>query len=591
MSDSLSSVADKVLETDVLIIGSEGAGARAAIEAIDSGASILVLTKGYVGKSGSTLTAGADIDVDSRSLVELFGLPGDVRDSPEIFMEDMLREGEYLNDQRLVEIHTAEAGLKVKDLVDWGIKVDEAHWAPGHSYPRGLWIAGPEFPRVLVAQIRKRGIVPFEHFMVTDILISEGQAVGVVGVSLATGEFCVIRAKAVIISTGGAMRIYSLITAPDEITGDGMAAAYRAGAVLQDMEFPMFLPYCLVHPRGVTGNDFPYLMSYLLDAHALNRHGERYMAKWDAARMERTTRDINCIAAAMEILEGRGSPNRGTYLSFKHLPDNLVEFSAKWFPPCYADWREGGFHMLEYMPDPRREAIETGPCAHFWNGGIKINERCETSVPGLFAAGEGTASIHGANRISGNALTMTQVWGPRAGKFATDYARKTRIVPEPRREDVERLRERALGPLERSSGPSPVEIRNEIQTQADRHVWVVRKEEWLTKAVERMESMRSSDLPTQASKTKKRVYNREWVLALENENMVDILEMVARASLMRTESRGSLYRTDYPRKDNVNWLKNICITNAGGRMTLTTRDVDLVHRAPKKDVVTYGVKG
>lgn len=582
-------MADRVMEADVLIIGSEGAGARAAIEAFEGGVSVLVVTKGYLGKSGSTLTAGADIDVDSRSLVEIFGLPGDVRDTPETFMEDMLREGEYLNDQRLVGIHAEEAAPRVKDLVDWGIKVDEMHFAPGHTYPRGLWIAGPEFPRVLVPQIKKRNITTIEHFMATDLLVAEGQVAGAVGICLAMGEFCLIKAKAVIVCCGGAMRIYTLITAPDEITGDGMAMAYRAGAELKDMEFPMFLPYCLIHPKAVAGNYFPYMMSYLLDSHALNRNGLRYMSKWDPKRMEGSTRDINCIAAALEIIEGRGSPHGGTYLSFKHLPDNLIDFHAKWFPPCNANWKEGGFDMRDYMPDPKKDGIETGPCCHFWNGGIKINEKCETTVPGLFAAGEGTASIHGANRISGNALTMTQVWGPRAGKFAAEYVKKNK-PPEPAKEQVERLRNKVFRPLERSTGARASDIRKEIQHQADTNVWVVRRGDWLEKGIAKIESMRGSDLAGQALKCKNRVYNREWMMALENENMMDILEMVARASLLRTESRGSLYRSDFPQKDNVNWLKNIIIKNVDGKMVLSTRDVELLKKAPKREILPYGVK-
>lgn len=589
MTSASSSLVDKVLETNILIIGSEAAGARAAIEAADLGAEVLVVTKGYAGKSGSTLTAGADIDVDSRSLVELFGLPGDVRDTPETFMEDMLVEGEYLNDQRLVSIHVEEAGRRVRDLVDWGLKVDEMHHAPGHRYPRGLWVDGPEFPRVLVAQMKKRGIKFLEHFMMTDVVVTDGQASGAVGINLATGEFLLIRANAVVICAGGAMRVYTLITAPSEITGDGMAAAYRAGAELQDMEFAMFLPYCMIHPAAVTGNYFPYMMSYLLEAHALNRQGERYMEKWDAVRMEKSTRDINCIAAATEIIEGRGSPHGGTYLSFKHLPDNLIDFSAKWFPPCIADWKEGGFDMLDYIPDPRKEAIETGPCCHFWNGGIRINERCETNIPGLYAAGEGTSSIHGANRISGNALTMTQVWGPRAGKFATEYVSKNK-GPEPRRDEVERLAEKALAPLQRSAGPTPVELRKEIQSQADGNVWVVRAGELLEKALEATKTMRSSGLPHQATRTKERVYNKDWIMAIENENMLDILEMLARASLLRTESRGSLFRYDFPQTDNVNWLKNIRLQNVDGEMTMSLFDVDLSIKAPKREVFAYGMK-
>jgi len=206
-----------------------------------------------------------------------------------------------------------------------------------------------------------------------------------------TGTMLQLVASSVVLATGGAMRIFPLTTAPEELTGDGLAMAYRCGAELQDMEFPMFLPYTFLTPPALRGVIFSYDASALLHAHALNRHGDRYMARWDPKRMERTTRDINSVAAAVEILEGRGSRAGGTYLSLKHLPRNLVDFSTEWFPENMRGWRHAGFRLTDFFADPVEEAWEVAPAAHFWNGGVRIDQRCETSVPGLFAAGEGTA--------------------------------------------------------------------------------------------------------------------------------------------------------------------------------------------------------
>ncbi|MGI6551526.1 MAG: FAD-binding protein [Bacillota bacterium] len=317
----LENLADEILITDILVVGSEGAGARAVLEASRHDLNIIVATKGVIGKSGATLTADADIDVDSRSCIELFGLPGDPNDSPEKFAEDMVKEAEYINNQDLVKIHCEEAPERVRELVDWGARIDKLTHAPGHTYPRGIWIPGTEFPRVLVKEIKKRdNIKVIDNFVVTDILLNDGRAAGACGIDINTGKFYVIKSKAVVLCTGGAMRIYPHTTAPEELTGDGLAMAYRAGAELIDMEFPMFLPYTLIKPDSLNGVDFSYLLSAYLETHALNRLGERYMKDWDPVRMERSTRDVNSIAAMVQVLDGKGSPNNGTYLSLRHLP-------------------------------------------------------------------------------------------------------------------------------------------------------------------------------------------------------------------------------------------------------------------------------
>ena len=585
---NLDKLVDVVVKTDVLVVGAEGAGARAAIEAADRGAKVTVATKGIIGKSGATVTADADIDVDSRSCCDVFGLPGDRNDSPEKFMEDMIIEGAYLGDQRMIEIHCLEAPFRTKQLVDWGAKIDKLTQAPGHRYPRGVWIPGPEFARVLPKVIAQRDIGLVEHMMITDLLLRDGQITGALGLNTLDGKIYAFEAKAVILSTGGAMRIWPHTTAPDELTGDGMAMAYRAGAELVDMEFPMFMPYALIGSSAASGVDFPYLLSAYVEAHALNRLGERYMKRWDPQRMERTTRDVNSIAAGIEILEGRGSPKGGTYISLKHLPDNLIEYTAQWFPESMAGWRYGGFDMKQFIPDPTRYAMETAPATHFWNGGVRINERCETNVPGLYAAGEGTGSIHGANRVSGNALTMTQVWGPRAGEFAAKYAAS--VAPKDTDPDqVAMLSQKLVQGLQRRDGTSSIELRKHIRNTAATKVWVVRDQAGLEGALSDLPGMREEWKAT-ALKCKERVFNLEWVEALQNENMLDVLEMVARASFMRTESRGALYRRDYPKTDNVDWIKNIVIKQVNGNMELRTEDVVMSRLEPRREIRDYGVK-
>ena len=584
---SLADIVDEVVRTDVLIAGSEGAGARAAISAHDAGASVTCVTKGFVGKSGATLTADADIDVDSRTCIKLFNLPGHPDDSVQTFFEDMVHEGDWINNQRLVEIHAEEAGPRIKDLVDWGIRIERLTHAPGHRYPRGIWIEGPEFARVLTQEIKKRpGIQLVETFMLTDILTSGGRCVGAIGLDYRRGKIIAFEASAVILCTGGAMRMYRYTTAPEELTGDGLAAAYRAGAELQDMEFPMFLPYILIKPDAVNSIDFPYLLAHFLDAKALNRAGQEYMIKWDRLRMTKSTRDVNAIAQMMEVLEGRGSPNDGTYLSLKHIPRNILDRGSQWLPKMIAKWRYGAFKMKDFLPDLSQDAIECAPACHFWNGGIKITEDCETSLPGLYAAGEGTAGTHGSNRVSGNALTMTQVLGPRAGEATAKFVKEHGRV-EVDAEQAAVFAEKIRAPLNRKSGASPIEIRKETRRLSHLYLNAVRDGDNLKSTLERVEELKEQEKTVCTKNPDLRQYNMEWIEALQTENLLTVMEMVGKASLMREESRGAMFRRDFNDTDGVNWLKNIIVYQEGEQMNFRTEPVVVTTMELPRKVYKY----
>lgn len=573
---------------DVLVIGTEGTGARASIEAAERGVDVLAVTKGFLARSGATLTADGEIDVDSRSAREIFGVEGSPDDSPEQFARDMIREGDYLADQRLVTIHTEEAPARVKELLDWGARLEGFIHAPGHTYPRGLWIPGLKLARLLARRLRSVGISVLENAMVVDLLRDAEGVLGAVALHIPTGRLLLLRSRAVVLATGGAMRVFPLTTAPEELTGDGLAIALRCGAALQDMEFPMFLPYTFLTPPALRGVTFPYDVSTLLEVHALNRRGERYMAHWDPHRLEKSTRDINSVAAAMEIRAGRGSQAGGTYLSFKHLPPNLLEFSAEWFPGNLRNWRGAGFQLRDFFPGLER-AWEVVPACHFWNGGVKIDERCRTGVPGLFAAGEGTAGIHGANRLAGNALTMTQVWGKRAGSFAAAFAKSSKLR-EPDRAQVEEVARKVLRLRSPVSGPSVVEVRQEIRRIAGEMVGIVREEEFLSQALTAISDLRDQ-LPRQRVQSQNPCFNREWVEGLQNENMLDVLETVVRASLARRESRGALYRVDYPFTDDDRWLRNLVLQRDDAGWTIREEPVQELSVSLPQGKRAYGQKG
>jgi succinate dehydrogenase/fumarate reductase flavoprotein subunit len=367
-----------------------------------------------------------------------------------------------------------------------------------------------------------------------------------------------------------------------------MVMAYRAGAELIEMEFPMFLPGVFPWPPAVMGVDIPFQLSTggYIAGWMLNKHGDRFMRHWDPVRYEWSTRDILSVAMMTEILAGRGSPHGGVYVSLKHLPDDLIKNLEKWIPPEFYLFY-GGFKMKDYLPDLRKEAVESVPASHFFNGGIRINERCETSLPGLFAAGETTGGVHGANRLSGNAFTEMVVWGHRSGRFAGEYAKGSGEVSIDSSQ-VEELKRRTFAPLEREGGLAQADLRKRLQKVAWEKAGVIRDGESLEKALSEFLKMREEELSQVSVGAKERVFNREWVQVLELENMLTIMEIVCRTSLNRKESRGALYRRDYPDTDNINWLRNQIVIQKEGKIEIRSEPVVVTKIEPPKKILKYG---
>jgi len=579
----------KVIETDVLIVGSEGAGSRAAIEVSRNGLKVLIATKGRFTKCGATLAADMDIDLPSADAKQMLGLDGDMADTRESFAQDMFTEGKYMNNEEVVFAHCSNAAKYIKELIGWGMKVDGFVQEPGHRYPRGILSTGRSMMEALKKGTRQCKIDFVEDTMVTNLLSKKGRVVGAVGINIRTGEFLVFKAKAVILATGGAARLYPIATSAEELTGDGLYMAYQVGAELVDMEFPLFLPCCLYWPESMKGVDFPYVLSASVYGWWLNKFGARFMEKWDPQRMEiGTTRDVASIAMAMEILEGRSGPHGGVFASFKHIPDEILEYSAEQMP-WYRNFAYGKFDLLEFNMDPRRVAFEVGPAAHYWNGGIKVNGKGETNVPGLYAAGEVQGGTMGANRLSGNAVTECLVFGALAGGSAANYA-KSAPPPEIDQEQVNMHQEGIFEPLTRKDGSDVYEARRKIQDMASKYAGPIREESGLTTCIKEIEKMSQEVLPNLATKAKAKVYNREWVAALENKALLQILEIVVRASLMRKESRGAMYRRDYPETDNKDWLRNIVVKNQDGQAILETKPVVTTRiTLPKREKIPYMV--
>jgi succinate dehydrogenase/fumarate reductase flavoprotein subunit len=577
-------------QADLVIVGSEGAGATAVIEAARRGLETIVVTKGNgVGRSGATITGEADLSVDSRSIHERFGLQGsDPGDSKEQFFKDTVTGGKYLNQQDLVEAHVEDAPERLADLLAWGLKPLFVAKMSGHTYPRGVMVSAPELIRIYRRKTRESGARVLNNTMVQDLLVRDGQCAGVMGVDLATGQLVVIQARATLLATGGGMMIYPITTAPEELTGDGTAMALRAGAELADMEFPMFLPGCFPWPPAVRGVNSPFKLSSagMVHGHLLNKHGERFMARWDPVKMERTTRDILAVAIWTEIMEGRGGPHGGVFVSLRHLPENLIDYILEWLPPKYLK-RYGGFDMKNFLPDLSRFAVESVPACHFFNGGIRIDKDCRTSLPGLYAAGEVTAGLHGANRLSGNAFTDMVVWGRRAAvAVAGDLERLPRLQPDPRQ--VEALRAKILAPFGGGPGEDARKLRRELQRDAWEKVGIVRERSGLQQARQRAAQLREASGRVRLA-YRGRVYNKEWVQTLELENMLDNLVCLVEAALAREESRGAHYRKDFPQTDHRNWVVSQVLTREAGEVRIRKAAPVITRLEPPSDVQKYGI--
>jgi len=575
----LTEIPERTCDTDVLIVGSEGAGSRAAIEAAKNGAHSIVATKGRFTKCGATITAGTDIDIDSRSICDLLGLPGDRRDTPQTFFEDIIMEGKYLNDQRLVEVHVDEGPKRIKELVDWGMRVWGPQKAAGHRYNRGVLSTGLEVMKALrnEASKYKDFVSIFENVMVNELLVSSGRICGALGIDLHKGELIIFRTPTVILATGGAQRIYPYSTAPEELTGDGQAMAYRIGAELLDMQFVQFLTSTFLFPPVTTVSINPLLVR---GGWLLNTHGARFMLKWDPEKGETTTRDYVAIGIMNEILEGRGwGDEKGSWVKFsmRHLPEDYIDGIAEQGEKILASTLVK-IVGKQFFDNLKHTSIPAFPASHFFCGGIRVDVDARTNVPGLFAAGEVSGGLNGSNRISGNAITQIVVQGARAGKAAADYVKKS---PRANLEsgELEKAKARILAPMLRNEGVSAIDLKRRMQKVALEKVGVVRDETGLKEALQALTEMRKESHRTMA-KDKSPVYNIEWIEALQVDNMLAVLEMIARSALMRTESRGVHYRRDFPKSDDSNWLRHIVLKKRDEEMTLDTAPVVITRMKP-----------
>jgi len=538
------------LNYDIIIVGGGGAGAEAALSITDRNkkASVAIVEKGIFGRSGCTVMGGYSCNA-------ALGYK-DPRDNPNVHFEDTVREGKYINDQKLVEIYTEGAPERILELQKIGPVFEKSEngelkqeMVPGHTFPRAVFNdlhTGKAMMATLKREVLRRNIDVFNECIISDILVSDNRICGALGYDIKRGELVIFKCKAIIITTGGCGQLYQNTTTSTDNTGDGLALAYLAGAELKDMEFVQFYPTVQCYPRLLKMNPtFPAWLRIKTGARLYNSDGIEFMKERMPDWRFKATRDELAQAIYTEIKEGRGTPHGGVYIDVLHLPkQEIVE--AYSFANVFND-------LLKMGIDLSKDAIETTVSAHFFMGGIKVSEKFATCVSGLFAAGEAIAGIHGANRLCGNALSEILVTGYKAGECAAEYVESTREFEANFDEDrINKMSEL----LERTSGVSPIDIKKRIQQVMWENVGVIRNGLELQEAIRELECIRN-DLSKMYVSTKTYIWNKEIIDAIEANFMITIALLISKAALYRKESRGSHFREDYPKMDNNSWLVNI----------------------------------
>ena len=551
------------LETDVLVIGAGGAGMYAAIEASRAGASVILADRSLIGRGGATVMAQMTVAA---------ALGDREPDSWEYHLSDTLAAGRGLCDETLAAMVCEEGPGRIREMDAWkvgwardGEHIAQVH-APGHDRARCVYVevlsTGPAVSKTLRTQLNLvSGVRRIGDLAIVDIVVEDGRACGAVAIHIPTSEIVTIAATSVIIATGGLTRLYRRNSASSNMGGDGYALALRAGAPLIDMEFVQFFPIGHLAPRLV-GMD-PIMWDpfrYKLGGKLLN--SEMHEFETDYARSDQRsdgnyvlTRDLATYAISKEVEAGRGSPAGGAYLSFQHVPEDVIRKS---FGPVVDRLAANGIDLATQL-------VEVAPIAHYHMGGVQVNAQLETNIEGLYACGEAIGGANGANRLSGNAITEAFVFGARAGVNAAERAKRARTTWS---EAAAKPAVALLRSAEKRDTPNPAHLVADLQALMADKVGPFRTQQKLGEAIAALDDMTKAigDQPWSSAEPFDTVL-LDW---LDLRNMLLVAKSVAVPALARTESRGAHQRDDFPGLDD-SWTLNQTIALAGDRLDLAKR--------------------
>jgi succinate dehydrogenase / fumarate reductase flavoprotein subunit len=554
------------VETDVLVIGAGGAGMRGAIAAAQAGRRVTVVCKSLLGKAHTVMAEGGA----AAALANVAGL-----DSWEAHFADTMKGGKLINNWRMAELHAKESPERILELERWGAVFDRTedgliHQRPfgAHTYPRLAHIGdrtGLELIRSLQdALVHTPGVEVHMEVTVVRLLLAAGRVVGALAYARADGRLIVYSARAVLLATGGAGRIYRVTSNSWECTGDGTMLAYEAGARLRDCEMVQFHPTGMVWPPGVRG----ILVTEGVRGEGgvlRNKDGERFMERYDHERMELSSRDVVARAINSEVAADRGSPHGGAFLDITHRSPDYIK---RKLPSMYEQ-----FLKLAKV-DITKEPMEVAPTIHYYMGGVDVEaETGATSVPGLYAAGEVASGLHGANRLGGNSLSDLLVFGKRAGDAAAEFAGRHVKAGRIDKAQVGAATEFLMAPLTRPHGESPYKLQSELQEICTQHAPIIRDEQSLREGLEKVLALkeRAAEVGTGGVTTK--AFNPGWHSALDLHSMLINAEALFRSAIERKESRGAHARSDFPKLD-PKWAQlNLMVQNGTtGEMTVTAAE-------------------
>jgi succinate dehydrogenase / fumarate reductase, flavoprotein subunit len=607
---------------DVLIIGGGSAGLRAAIEAHDAGANVLIISKSKRGDPHTTLARGG-INAALGTM--------DPEDNWIIHAADTLREGEFLADYERVEILCKNAPDAINELVNWGARFHREkdgrltqRFFGAHTYRRTVFYedwTGQEIIRVLMEQVNQRKIKIIDNVYITKLLLKsplssstaatqeeqvmkeeEAAVKGAFGVDIEKKEFVTFECKSLILAAGGYTRVYAVSSSRIfENYGEGIALAYEAGVDLVDMEMVQFHPTGMVWPEEAVGT----LATEAIRGEGgilLNSKGERFMKNYDPERMELGPRDVVARANYNEIISGRGTQHGGVWLDVTHLRKEVIQ---ERLTTMYEQ-----FQQLDGI-DISKEKMEVGPTAHYSMGGVVVDINCRTRVKGLFAVGEIISQIHGANRLGGNSLLDTLVFGKIAGDEAAKLALQERKVNTGKpKEAPSQLKSSLINQKNRSDDDKddnyqgifiieePMKFRNELQKVMMQNAGIVREQTRLQDGLKRILELKNEFYSNKHNITNLKDGNdntENIVLTLQVKSSLVACEAIIRSALMREESRGAHYRSDFPKLDDERWKLNIYCTKGRNKvfelaeMTLFKRNVKEI-RGPLADFLKSHVK-
>ncbi|MFZ0891778.1 MAG: FAD-dependent oxidoreductase [Thermoplasmata archaeon] len=552
---------------DVVVVGAGLAGQRAALAAVQAGCDVALVSKLHPLRSHSGAAQGGINAAVGKE------------DSVDTHIYDTVKGSDYLGDQDAIEFFCREAGPTVVEMEHFGTifsRADDGALARrpfgGAGFPRTIYAAdrtGLALLQALWEHLETSEFRLYEEWDLTNLVVRDGRVQGIVAFDRRHGDFEEIAAKSVIIATGPAGRVYGRTTNAHSCTGDGIAAAYQAGAILKDMEFVQFHPTALLE-SGILITEGARGEGGILK----NGQGERFMARYAPHVLELASRDVVSRAIITEVNEGRGFPGGYVHLELMHLGRERIESRLQEI--C-------DFCRLFAGIDPVTEPIPVMPAQHYMMGGVSTDIHGATNVPGIFSAGEAACvSIHGANRLGGNSLLETLVFGKQAGIAAAAYATS---APEPvlHETDLESETQLLRKMSDRAEGEEPQHLRMEMQATMDRLVGIYRQPSELTQALtqirdlkRRFENVRVID--------QSKVYNLNLTDALETGHMLELAEVITVGAIARTESRGAHSRIDFPKRDDRNWMKHTLAARSPSGPQLSYAPVAYTRWDPKERV-------